>query len=84
MSISAITILSVFLGLFGVLLAIALVHIIQGIRFGGNSGAMLAANTAFLVVIILISLSSWYFLRSVDWSSPFVLQIPSVTSSEPQ
>lgn len=84
MTISAIAVLSTFLGLFGVLLTIALVHLIQGMRYGGGSPSMVTASTIFLSGIIVISLATWFFLRSVDWTTPFVVRLPLLTSSEPQ
>jgi hypothetical protein len=84
MTISAIAVLSIFLGLFGVLLTIALVHVIQGIRYGGGSSSMITASTIFLSGIVVVTLATWFFLRSVDWSTPFVVRIPLLTTAEPQ
>ena len=84
MTISAIVVLSIFLGLFGVLLTIALVHLIQGMRYGGSAPTMITASTIFVSGIVVITLATWFFLRSVDWSVPFVIKIPLLTTSEPQ
>lgn len=83
MEVSSVLVLSIFLALFGGLLVVALVHLIQGIRYSGTTPAMATSSMLFLFGILTVSFVTWYALRSVDWSVPFTITLPFTRSSEP-
>ena len=55
MTISGVIVLSVFLALFGMLIVISVVHLIQGMRYSGTTPAMASTSMLFIFGIVAIS-----------------------------
>ena len=83
MEISSTLVLSIFLALFCGLLVVALVHLIQGIRYSGTTPAMASTSMIFIFGILAVCFGAWFFLRTVDWSIPFSISLPFVSTAEP-
>ncbi len=81
MTISAGLLLAIFLVLFGVLLIVALVHIIQGIRFGGGTKLSLLSNGLFVLLVVVVTMAVAVFLRPVDWGNTFTISVPFFPAS---
>lgn len=82
MTISASILLWVFAGLFGLLLLVALVHIIQGLRFGAGSKLIVTSTILFLLGILVVCSATYVVLRPVDWHSSLSLALPSTSNND--
>ena len=76
MNLNAGTFLIVFVGLYGLMLLIALVHVVQGLRFGAGTKLIVMSTILFLLGILMVSSATYVVLRPVDWHGTIYLSLP--------
>lgn len=79
MTIPATTILWIFIGLFTVLIGIAIAHVVQGMRYGGGSATSTVATLLFIIVVLACAGGSGFLLRDIDWSASWTIGVTSYT-----
>jgi hypothetical protein len=82
MTFPAIILLWIFLTLCGVLLVVAIMHVMLGLRYGGTSKAVAVGGASFLIFLALVGWLSWMLLRTIDWSGQFTVTFPGSTTSQ--
>lgn len=77
--------MTVFVGLYGLMLLVALVHIIQGLRFGAGTKLIVTSTILFLLGLLMVTSATYVVLRQVDWHGTVTLDLPFTSSTtQPQ
>ena len=81
MSFSAHIPLYIFAGLYGFLLIVAFIHVVQGMRFGAGTRLIVSSTVLFILGILIVTTMVFAVLRPVDWRGTLTLELPSFSSN---
>lgn len=63
-----------------VLLALAIAHVIQGLRYAHGDRQILIATLAFVLIFTIIIGTTAVLLRHVDWQQPWSFSQPDIST----